>query len=36
MVRLLLPDASGNPMIVVDRHYRVWVDGITWDGPSIL
>jgi hypothetical protein len=36
MVRLLLPDASGNPMIVVDRHYQVWVDGITWDGPSIL
>ena len=33
-VRLLLSaGGSSNPEILIDRRYRIWVDGITWPSP---
>jgi len=30
----LFADGAVRPMIVIDRRYQVWVDGITWDGAA--
>ena len=27
---LLMPDGGNRPVVVVDRQYRIWVEGITW------
>jgi hypothetical protein len=36
VVNLLLPPGSSSPLVLVDRRYQVWVDGITWaaDAPA--
>jgi hypothetical protein len=31
---LFLTEGSGNPVILIDRNYQVWVDGITWLGRA--
>lgn len=31
---LFLTEGSGNPVILIDRSYQVWVDGITWSGRA--
>jgi uncharacterized protein (TIGR01319 family) len=31
---LLLPDGGSRPVVLVDRRYQVWVDGITWTGDA--
>ena len=30
---LFLTESSGRPVILIDRSYQVWVDGITWNSP---
>jgi len=32
MIKLLVPAGAGDPAILIDRKYQVWVDGITWAG----
>lgn len=32
MTRLLLPAGAGDPAVLIDRRYQVWVDGIAWTG----
>lgn len=34
MIRLLLPEGAAEPVVLIDRKYQVWVDGITWAGPE--
>jgi hypothetical protein len=31
---LFLTEGSGNPVILIDRSYQVWIDGITWSGRA--
>jgi hypothetical protein len=35
LLKLLVPPSSGEPSVMIDRHYRVWVDGITWSRPAV-
>ena len=30
VVKLLLPDGGNKPVVLIDRLYQVWIDGITW------
>lgn len=30
VVNLLLPDGGGDLVVVIDRHYQIWIDGLTW------
>lgn len=32
MVKLLVSKSAGDPSVMIDRKYQVWVDGITWTG----
>jgi hypothetical protein len=32
VIALLVAPGSGNPAILIDRKYQIWVDGITWAG----
>jgi len=34
VVNLLLADGGSNPAVLIDRNYRIWVDGITWSGDA--
>ena len=36
VVNLLLPDGGSNPVVVIDRCYKVWIDGITWSGHALV
>jgi hypothetical protein len=36
VVNLLLPGSGSSPVVLVDRQYQVWVDGITWSGHVSL
>jgi hypothetical protein len=29
---LLRPASAGNPVVVIDRRYQIWVEGIVWTG----
>lgn len=33
---LFLTESSGNPVILIDRSYQVWIDGITWSGRASI
>lgn len=35
MIRLLVAPSAGDPVVLVDRKYQVWVDGVTWAGREI-
>jgi len=32
VVRSLLSDGGTKPVVLIDRRYQVWIDGITWSG----
>jgi hypothetical protein len=32
MIKLLVSKSAGDPAVMIDRNYQVWVDGITWSG----
>jgi hypothetical protein len=36
VIRLLVSPAAGEPVIIVDRRYQIWVDGITWTGLETI
>jgi hypothetical protein len=33
VVDMFLADGGSNPRIVIDKHYQIWIDGITWSDP---
>ena len=32
MIKLLVSKSAGDPSVMIDRQYQIWVDGITWAG----
>jgi hypothetical protein len=32
---MLLSDKSSNPVILIDRNYQIWVEGIAWSEQAV-
>ena len=36
MFELFRSENSGAPVILIDRRYQLWIDGITWSGHASI